>query len=90
MDEVRSTESAFTSSYPTRVSGIVLFKYQTLDENIWSFIFYRLEFLAILRKDFSVIKLSVSIFEQTTGNMNCTVSRKPIRLPEIQYPVFDI
>ena len=44
-----------------------LIKYQTLDRNISNFFFYQLEFSAILREYFSVIKLSVSIFEQTTG-----------------------
>ena len=36
--------------------------------------------------NFSVIKLSVSIFGQTTGYSIYTVSREPIRLPEIQLP----
>ena len=39
---------------------------------------------------FSVIKLSVSIFGQTKGYRIYTVRREPIRLPEIQYPVFGI
>ena len=47
-----------------------------------NFIFYRLEFSAILRENFSV-----SIFVQTTGYGIYSVSRKPIRLPEIQYPM---
>ena len=29
-----------------------------------------------------------SIFGQTTGHRIYTVSREPIRIPEIQYPVF--
>ena len=37
-----------------------------------------------------VIKLSVSIFGQTTGYRLYTVSKEPIRLLEIQYPVFGI
>ena len=37
-----------------------------------------------------VLKLSVSIFGQTTGYGIYTVSREPIRLPEIQNPVFGI
>ena len=37
-----------------------------------------------------MIKLSVSIFGQTAGCGIYTVNREPIRLPEIQYPVFDI
>ena len=39
---------------------------------------------------FSVIKLSVSILFWTTGCRIYTVHREPIRLPEIQYPVFSI
>ena len=39
---------------------------------------------------FSAIKLSVSTFWQTTGYRIYTVSREPIRLPEIQYPMFGI
>ena len=35
-----------------------------------------------------MIKLSVSIFGQTTGYRIYTVSIGPIRLPEIQHPVF--
>ena len=38
----------------------------------------------------SVIKLSVSIFGQTTGYRIYTVSREQIRLPEARYPVFGI
>ena len=37
-----------------------------------------------------MIKLSVSIFGQTTGDRIYTMSREPIRLPEIQYLVFGI
>ena len=37
-----------------------------------------------------MIKLSVSIFGKTIGYMIYTVSREPIRLPEIQYLVFGI
>ena len=65
-------------------------KYQTLDKNILNYIFYRLEFLAILWTKFSVIKILVSIIGQTTVYKIYTVSREPIRLPEIQYPVFGI
>ena len=54
-------------------------KYQTLDKSISNFIFYR----------FSMIKLSFSIFGQTTGYRIYTLSL-PIKLPEIQYPVFAI
>ena len=65
-------------------------KYQTLDKNILNYIFYRLEFLAILWTKFSVIKMLVSIFGQTIVYKIYTVSREPIRLLEIQYPVFGI
>ena len=65
-------------------------KYQTLDKNISNYIFYRLEFLAILWTKFSVIIMLISIFGQTTVCKIYTLSREPIRLPEIQYPVFDI
>ena len=64
-------------------------KYQTLDKNISNYIFYRLQFSAILWTKFSVIML-VSIFGQTTEYKIYTLSREPIRIPEIQYPVFDI
>ena len=37
-----------------------------------------------------MIKLSVAIFGEATGYMIYTVSREPIRLPEIKYPVFGI
>ena len=37
-----------------------------------------------------MMKLSVSIFGQTTEYRIYTVSREPIILPEIQYPVFGI
>ena len=39
---------------------------------------------------FSVIKMLVSIFGQITVYKIYTVSREPIRLPKIQYPVFGI
>ena len=39
---------------------------------------------------FSVLKLSVSIFGQTTGYRIYTVSRESIRLPKIQYLVFGV
>ena len=38
----------------------------------------------------SVIKMLVSIFGQITVYKIYTVSREPIRLPKIQYPVFGI
>ena len=37
-----------------------------------------------------MINLSVSIFGQITGYRIYTVGREPIRLLEIQYPVFGI
>ena len=37
-----------------------------------------------------MIKLSVSIFGQITGYRIYTVSRQPIRIREIQYPMFGI
>ena len=51
---MRSTDLAIISSYSTSMSGIVqcFIKYQTLDKNISNFIFYRLEFSAILREIF--------------------------------------
>ena len=66
-----------------------IIKYQTLDK------ISRISFLPIrvsghFEGKFLVIKLSVSIFGQTTGYRIYTVTRKPIRLPEIQYPVFSI
>ena len=80
---MRSTKSAIISSYPTSASVItVLLKY--------------LEFRYLPTRVFghfegkSMIKLSVSIFGQTTGYRNYTVSREPIRSPEIQYLVFGI
>ena len=90
MDEVPSTESAIISSYPTSVSGIIV----SLNTKLWiniSLILISIDssFRPFSGK-FSVIKLSVSIFGQTTGYRIYAVSRKPIRLPEIQYPVFGI
>ena len=37
-----------------------------------------------------MIELSVSIFGQTAVYRIYTVSREPMRLPEIHYPVFGI
>ena len=37
-----------------------------------------------------MIKLSVSIFGQTSGYRIYTMGREPIKNPEIQYPVFGI
>ena len=57
-------------SYKRDWHNCFFIKYQTLDKNIWNFIFYQLEFSAILKE-----KLSVSIFGQTTGYRIYTVSR---------------
>ena len=47
------TESAFISSYPTSVSGIIiLLNTKHLIKNISSFVFFRLEFSAIMRENF--------------------------------------
>ena len=64
-------------------------KYQALDKNISNFIFYWLEFSTILRETFHD-KFSVSVFGQTAVYRIFTVSREPIRLPEIQHLVFGI
>ena len=53
-----------------------------LVSNDWSFGYFE--------ENVSVIKLSVSIFVQTTGYRLYSVSREPIRLPEIQHLVFGI
>ena len=54
------------------------------------FYFLPTRFVGHFEGKLSVIKLSVSIFGQTTGYSIYTVSREPIRLPENQYPVFGI
>ena len=53
-DEVRSTESAIISSYPTGVSRIIILlnTKHCLDKNISNFIFYQLEVSIILRENF--------------------------------------
>ena len=61
-----------------------------MDKNLSNFIFYRLEFSAILilyfEGKFPVIKLSVSIFRQTVAGYRIyTVSREPIRLSKIHW-----
>ena len=61
-----------------------------LDKNISNFGFLPTRVIGHFEGKFSVIKLSVSILGQTTGYKIYTVSRKPIRLPEIQYSVFGI
>ena len=89
-DEVRSTESAIISSYPTGVSGIIVL----LNTKHWikksrvlfsSDLSFRPIWVEIFRDNFSV-----SIFGQITGYRIYTASREPIRLLEIQYPVFGI
>ena len=90
-DEVRSTESAIISSYPTSVSGIIVL----LNTKHWikylKFHFLPTRVFGHFEGKFSVIKLSVPIFGQTTGYRIYTVRReKTIRLPETQYPVFSI
>ena len=60
-------------------------KYQTLE-----LYFLPTRIFVHFEGKFSVMKLSVSIFGQTTGYRIYTVSREPIRLPEIRYPVFGI
>ena len=64
-------------------------KYQTLDKisrilNLPTPVFSHFE------GKFSVMKLSVSILGKTAGYRIYTMSRKPIRLQEIKYPVFGI
>ena len=86
---MRSTESAIISSYPTSVSGIIVL----LNTKHWikiSRILFSSDLSFRLGGEFSVTNLSVSIFEQITGYRIYTVSREPIRLLEIQYPVFGI
>ena len=79
------------SIYPTGVSGKKCFlKYQTRDKKYLEFYFLPTRVFSHFEGKFSMRKLSVSIFGQTTGSMIYTVSREPIRLPEIQNPVFGI
>ena len=84
-DKVRSTESTITSA-----SGLTV----SLNTKHWikylNFYFLLTRVLGHFQGKFSVIKKSVSIFEQTTGYRIYTVSREPIILPEIQYPLFSI
>ena len=89
-DEVRSSESAIISSYPSSVSGMVIL----LNTKHWikylKFYFLPTVVFGYFEGKFSVIILSVSIFGQTAGYRIYTMSREPIRLPELQYPVFGI
>ena len=63
-------------------------KYETLDKNISSFIFYRLKFSAILTENFPRYKCQFQYSEKL--RVRVTVNREPIKLAEIQYPVFAI
>ena len=66
-DEVRSTESAIISSYPTSMSGIIV----SLNTKHWKkyLEFYVLptQIFVHFERKYSVIKLSVSILGQTIG-----------------------
>ena len=57
---------------------------------ISNFIVYQLEFSAILRENFFVVKLSVLVFGQTTRYRIYTVNKEPMRLPDIQYPLKEV
>ena len=85
-----STESAIISSYPTSVSGIIVLFNTKHWIKYLEFYFLPTRLFRHFEGKFSVIKLSVSIFGQITVYRIYTVSREPIRLPEIQYPVFGI
>ena len=65
-------------------------KYQTLYKKNLKFYFLPTRVFDHFEEEIPIIKLSVSIFGQTTGYKVFSVSREPFRLPEIQYPVFGI
>ena len=88
--EVGSTESAIISSYPMSVSGISILSNTKHSIKIFGILFSIDSSFRHFEGQFSAINLSISIFGQTTGYRIYTVSRKPIRLLEIQYPVFTI
>ena len=89
-DEMWRTESAIISSYPTGVEWNSCFiKYQTLDQYLELYFLPTRVFGHFVEK-FSVSKNVSSIFGQATAYKIYTLSREPIRLPEIQYPVFGI
>ena len=79
-EDVRGTESAIISSYPTSVSGIIVL----LNTKHLTLFIYTIDCFK------SWVSRSVSIFEQTTGYWVDITNKEPIRLPEIQYPVFGI
>ena len=86
---MRSTESAIISSYPTtNVSGIIVLLNTKHWIKISRTIFFTESSFCHFVENFSVIKMLVSIFGQTTVYKIYTVSKEPIRLPETQYPVF--
>ena len=79
---------ARSDSYPTFMSGIIVLLHKKLWKKDLEFCFLPTRYLYHFEgKKISVIKLSVSVFVQTTGYRIFTVRREPIRLPEIQYPV---
>ena len=89
-DEVRSTESAIISSYPTSVSGIIVLLNTKHWKKYFELYFLPTRVFGHFVEKFSVIKMLVSIFGQISVYKIYTVSREPIRLPKIQYPVFGI
>ena len=90
MDEVRSTESAIISSNPTSVSGIIVLLNTKHWIKIFELYFLPTRVFGHFVEKISVIKMLVSIFGQITVYKIYTVSREPIRLLKIQYPVFGI
>ena len=97
MDEVWSTESAITNSYPTSANVIIVLLNTKHWMRIFRILISKTRVFSYFEGKFTMIKLSVSIFGQTAGSRIYTVhvGRKPvgrelIRLPEIQYPVFGI
>ena len=87
---MRSAESATIGSHPTSVGGVIVLLNTKHWIKVSRILFSTDSSFGHFVGNFSVIKLSVSIFGQTTGYRICTVSREPIRLPEMQYPVFGI
>ena len=82
-DEVQSTALAIMSSYPTSVSGIIVL----LNTKHWikylKFYFLLTHIFGHFEGKFSIIKLSVCIGQTMSGYRIYTMSREPIRLPEI-------
>ena len=87
---MRITELAIISSYPTSVSGIIVLLNAIHWIKISRILFPTDLSFGHFEGKFSVIKLSLSIFGQTTRYRIYTVNGEPIRLPEIQYLVFVI